>query len=679
MNEKDYLEKKEQNKISTIRTMISLGIVYPLVHYTMKTVDASLVLPVIGVFIFPILFFGGLFIFQKVKAVHRHIEEIKIALFFIQLFYFVYLLYINDYSRSITFSYWIYILMTASVINGRKRLIGYLMINLIVVVVPLFFSDVTEIPYYLWGGWHGAMFFFLYLIIDSKNRQQFKLIKIKNQLAAYQSENESLIDSLSAMIYYKDTNNKIIRVNQAMANFYGKDPAFFANMSLYDLVPKGRAHVYHEEDLKIIRTGEPMNDVVEEIITPLGERRWLRSDKKPYRDKNGVVKGIVIFSIDITEEREMERQLRQREELFRSVFNQAPYGVLILDLDNKILEANKILCELLGFSNAEITLLTLNEIVHTNDIESISNLYRQITPEQEYASNEVRIKKRGGGHISGNLVATQIRDERGVPLFSLGMLENITEKREAEAQLEVYSRSLEESNKDLEQFAYIISHDMKEPLRMITSYTQLLKRRYSENFDETAHEFMAYVVGGAKRMNDLIDDLLSYSRVGRSTETKELLELEETMIIVLNNLRMQIQDAKAEIIFDDLLPVIYGNRGQMIALFQNLISNAIKYRREGVAPFIELKVEKGEKEWTFSLKDNGIGMNENNLETIFLIFQRLHSHASYSGTGIGLAIAKRIVQSHNGKIWATAKENEGSTFYFTLPILSDKDIIALSE
>lgn len=651
------------------RTMISLAIVYLPVHYTMLVVDSSLVLPTFSLFLFPILFFSGLFIGTTFNLTVKQLNILKLALFFVQIFYFIYIFYSNDLARPIAFSFWVYILMTSNVIDEKKLLIYYLSTNLFITIAVLLLTNVESVvPPYIWAFWFSAIFLFIYLALIAKINGQQKLFEIQEKFIEQKGEIDDLMDSLSAMIYYKDTNNKILKINKAMASFFGKEPSFLIGMSLYDLIPRGRAHTYHEEDLKIVRTGKSINNVVEEVITPLGEKRWLRSDKKPYKDKNGNIKGVIIYSLDITEDREVERRLRQKEALFSKIFDEAPYGVMVMDLSKKILHANAMLCEQLQYSEQDISILSLPEITHQSDTEELEDLYNSLSPEQQYGNSEIRIKKYNNEYLNTNFVATEIRDENGIPVFYLGMLENITEKRQAEAQLEVYSKSLEESNKDLEQFAYIISHDLKEPLRMITSYTQLLKRRYSSNFDESGHEFMEYVVDGAKRMNNLINDLLLYSRAGRNKDNKQRVDIEEIVSMVLNNLKMQIDETKADIKIDDDLPVVYCNRPQIIALFQNLISNAIKYQKEDVVPKIEIHVEQVEDYWEFSISDNGIGIAENYLEVIFLIFQRLHAKDEYSGSGIGLAIAKRIVNSHEGEIWVNSAEGEGSTFHFTLPI-----------
>jgi PAS domain S-box-containing protein len=459
-----------------------------------------------------------------------------------------------------------------------------------------------------------------------------------------------------------------------MADFMGKPQEFFTNVSIYDIVPKGLAHSYHEEDLSIIRTGKALNNIIEEVTTPLGERKWIRSDKKPYYDKNGNIKGVVIFSLDVTDRILAERKLRQNEELFRRIFDEAPYGVFIMDLSNKILHANASFCEQLGYGNGEINKMALEDISVQTEIEKVKNLYTILSPEITSITEEVQLAKKDGSILSTNLFATHIKNEDDIPMYYLGMVENISERREAEAKMMEYSNSLEESNKDLEQFAYIISHDLREPLRMMTSYTQLLKRRYAKSFDEAGNEFMDYIVDGAKRMDNLIKDLLSYSRVGRDKRGRTLIEIGEIINVVENNLRMSIQENKAQVIVKGVMPRVYGNKAQITTLIQNLINNAIKYRRQEVAPIVEIGVKRKDDIWEFYVKDNGIGIPVDHLETIFLIFQRLHSRDEYSGTGIGLAITKRIIQSHDGEIWVRSVEGEGSTFYFTIPIVNEEQL-----
>ena len=224
-------------------------------------------------------------------------------------------------------------------------------------------------------------------------------------------------------------------------------------------------------------------------------------------------------------------------------------------------------------------------------------------------------------------------------------------------------KELLRANEDLQQFAYVASHDLQEPLRMVTNYTQLIEKRYKEKLDNDATEFISFAVEGAKRMNQLINALLSYSKVNTHKKEPEIQELNDIIKDVLANLELLIteKNVKFEI---SKLPALKVEHAQMIQLFQNLISNAIKYKGTEIKIFAEQK----ENEWLFSVTDNGIGIDSQYYDRVFIIFQRLHSREEFAGTGMGLSICKKIVESHGGKIWIDSELGKGSTFFFTIPV-----------
>jgi signal transduction histidine kinase len=226
--------------------------------------------------------------------------------------------------------------------------------------------------------------------------------------------------------------------------------------------------------------------------------------------------------------------------------------------------------------------------------------------------------------------------------------------------------NLKRSNGELERFAYVASHDLQEPLRMVTSYLQLLERRYKDKLDGDALEFINYAVDGSNRMKTLISDLLSYSRVGTRGKEIALTDCEEVLGRVLSNLQVAIEESGGSVTHDPL-PSLMADDVQLESLFQNLIGNALKFHGKQ-PPKIHVGVEQKGKEWVFSVSDNGIGIDPQYFERIFIIFQRLHNRQEYPGTGIGLAISKRIVERHGGRIWIESQPGKGSTFFFTLPI-----------
>jgi signal transduction histidine kinase len=245
----------------------------------------------------------------------------------------------------------------------------------------------------------------------------------------------------------------------------------------------------------------------------------------------------------------------------------------------------------------------------------------------------------------------------------------IAGRKRAEKEIMRYADELKRSNYELQQFACVASHDLQEPLRMISSYLQLIERRYKSKLDPDADEFIEYAVDGAKRLQNMINGLLEYSRVETSGESFESVDCEKVLVDTLANLKVAIEESST-VITHDPLPTVMADRSQVLQLFQNLIGNAIKFRSQE-APRIHVTAGHEDDEWTFSVKDNGIGIEEQYKDRIFDLFQRLHSRG-YSGTGIGLSVCKRIVERHGGKIWLESRVGKGSTFYFTIPFKGEE-------
>ena len=261
--------------------------------------------------------------------------------------------------------------------------------------------------------------------------------------------------------------------------------------------------------------------------------------------------------------------------------------------------------------------------------------------------------------------------------YVLLAVEDITDRRRAERALEAYRDRLERanaelarSNADLEQFAYVASHDLQEPLRMVASYTQLLERRYKDALDQDARDFIAFAVDGATRMKAMINDLLAYSRAGSARGPRTEVSLDRVLDDALANLSSAIAESGA-VVTRDPLPRVWGDASQLLLVFQNLIGNAVKFRR-GPGVRIRVSASAGAGEWTISVADDGIGIDPSFFGRLFVVFQRLNSRSEFPGNGIGLATCKRIVERHGGRIWVESSPGKGSTFFFTLPAQGDR-------
>jgi PAS domain S-box-containing protein len=242
---------------------------------------------------------------------------------------------------------------------------------------------------------------------------------------------------------------------------------------------------------------------------------------------------------------------------------------------------------------------------------------------------------------------------------------DITERKKVKGNIRILMEDLKRSNVELEQFAYIASHDLQEPLRTVSGFASLLEKRYKESLDKDAHEFIEFIIDGATRMQDLINDLLTFSRIGTKGTIFKPTDMNVVLEAILNNVRISAIETNA-IITNDPLPVIIADESQIVQLLQNVISNAIKFHGL-VPPKIHISGETKKNEWIFTVRDNGIGIDSKNFERIFVIFQRLFKKGEFPGTGIGLAVCKKIVQHHRGKIWVESELKKGSTFYFSIP------------
>jgi len=374
----------------------------------------------------------------------------------------------------------------------------------------------------------------------------------------------------------------------------------------------------------------------------------------------------------------ISRQLVETErQRYQDLFEFAPDGYVVTDRFGMIQEANRAAAELIGVPQKALPGKPLFVFFAANDHATFYDLLQQLAQRQGALSWEAFLQRRDREKVPLIVNAAPIREPNGNICGIRWLLRDNTQQKKAEekmhtlnseleARVEQRTAELRRSNEQLQQFAYVASHDLQEPLRAVSTYVQILADRYRSRLDSQADEFIHYAVDGASRMQELIRDLLNYSRA--QTKEQELTETncEEVVARVLESLQLSIAESMAAVTVDSL-PVVMGDRQQLQQVFQNLLINALKFCGPE-PPQIHIAAQPKEQEWVFSVRDNGIGLDQGHAERIFVIFQRLHTRREYPGTGIGLAICKRIIERHGGRIWVESEPGKGATFYFTLPI-----------
>jgi PAS domain S-box-containing protein len=383
--------------------------------------------------------------------------------------------------------------------------------------------------------------------------------------------------------------------------------------------------------------------------------------------KLGTNKMAVAFITDVSERKKAEEVLRSSEETTRLIMNSALDAIVCIDIKGCITVWNPQAEKIFGWQEHEMKGRRLSETIIPEQYRSLheAGLKRYLTSGEHTVLNklfEITALHRNGKEFPIELTIIPMRQKDND--FFCAFMRDITERREAEIRQNEYSESLKQKNTELEQFAYVASHDLQEPLRTVSGFVELLKRHYKDQADENVIKYINYITDASDRMRRLVQDLLDYSRLGRQ-RILEPIDCNQVVEEVLSDLTMAIQESQAVITIEQL-PVISGYATEMKQLFQNLLSNSLKFRKAGAPPVISISVIPKEDHWQFNVTDNGIGIEDKYWERIFVIFQRLHTKTEYEGTGIGLAHCKKITELHNGKIWVDSIPDKGSTFYFTI-------------
>ena len=460
---------------------------------------------------------------------------------------------------------------------------------------------------------------------------------------------------------------KFITINDAMIIMSGYSQEELLSLDVTDILDDDSKEIFQARINKM-KDGEKQDEQIEyKIRTKNGRIIYVILKVKFKLDDQGVPIGAMVVGHDITERKMAENELKDSQEKLELALNAGNIGIWSWNLKTDKFYWDHRIRKMLGWENSLIapTYKDFEAILNEDDVPHVQNEIKRAIDEGILFESIFRLKSTGDDALYINSKAKVYRDEKGTPLRMLGVCIDITEvKKNTEKVVFKLNEELMRSNKELQSFAYVASHDLQEPLRMVSSFTQLLAKQYKDKLDQNAREYIQFAVEGAGRMYDLLNGLLDYSRIQTKGNRFTSVRMMDILEHVNQNLKLAIVEKKGKITWDEL-PSVYADESQMIQLIQNLIVNAIKFNHN--TPSVHVRCTQDNDHFIFSVCDNGIGIDEQYFDKIFQIYQRLHLREEYSGTGIGLAICKRIVERHSGKIWLESKLGKGSTFYFSLP------------
>jgi PAS domain S-box-containing protein len=502
---------------------------------------------------------------------------------------------------------------------------------------------------------------------DASQRRELEELRIKEAVIA---------SSLSAMMI-TDLDGFITYVNPAFLHLWGYERREeILGRQLADFVIDTEQAVEMLQPLR--RHGSWAGEHI--AVHRNGSLRTVQRSATLVTDLEGEPVCLASSFVDITDRTRVEQSLRASEARYRNIVEAVPVGITLTDERGFITYYSTQTRKMFGIADDQVALGTS----YRNWIVA-----GQVLPERPATTGdpgvtpptELRLLRANGSEFWGEVTSVLIDESfilGGQRRGSIIVVRDISDRKQATEELARYAAELERSNQELEQFAYVASHDLQEPLRMVASYVQLLAKDYGGQLDPEADEYIGFAVDGAKRMQRLIDDLLAFSRVGTRGQQFQPVDCGQVLQDVLRSLKLALEESDA-VVTSGALPTIWGDRGQIHQLLQNLLANALKFRADA-SPNIRISAtyypagsnapgpgSDDAPSWLFSVQDNGIGIDPQYSERVFVVFQRLHSRAHYSGTGIGLAICKKIVERHGGRIWVESTPDHGATFYFRLP------------
>ena len=471
-----------------------------------------------------------------------------------------------------------------------------------------------------------------------------------------------IIDSTPNMIFVKDQEGKYLLANESVARFYNVKPSEMeGHYDSEDHFTQQELNEFKEQDQQALESKKEVQFPEQQVTNiETGEHLWIQMVKKAIPSISGNETNILGVATDITAVKVAKEEIRISEQLYREIARNLPKAAMfIFDKNLKYILAEGPLVGIVSKPKNEIEGKTVYDSIRESDRARVKQIYTKILDGESSETEQTFFER------SLKVYHLPIRDDHGQIIYGMVMVFDISDLKGVQRELEHRATQLQRSNEELERFAYVASHDLQGPLRTIASYLQLLEMRYKNKLDAEAVEFIDYSVNGAKRMQQLILDLLNYSKISSAPKPFVKTDLNELVNLVLKGLNSTIKLSKAMVNVAQL-PVLMADQNQLYQLFQNLIDNGMKFVKKDVIPVIDIKVTEKPEEWEFTIADNGIGIKDEYKEKIFQIFQRLHSNTEYTGTGVGLAICKKVVQLHGGRIWFTSVPEQGTTFYFTI-------------
>ncbi|MBU2019984.1 MAG: PAS domain S-box protein [Bacteroidetes bacterium] len=505
--------------------------------------------------------------------------------------------------------------------------------------------------------------------------------KVENDLRISEESFRGAFQNATIGMALLDPKGNWLKVNESLCKMVGYTSEELTNITFEAITHPEDVHLDNQMLRELKESKFESYQVEKRYYHKNGHLVWLISSVSMVKKEDGSPEYFILQLTDITERKLAFDQVINANKRIQGIIDASTYvSIISTTLDGTIVEFNKGAENLLGYSASDVidkvnfAQLHLDSEIKERGIK-LSSVYGKRIEDFEvfvhkaklgfHDSGDWTVVRKDGAHIAVQLVVTAIRNSNNEIVGFLGMATDLTERKRAESLLNKMA-ILESKSKEMEQFAYITSHDLREPLLTITNYISLIQSEFSSEMTEQAQQFFNYILAAGQHLTQLINGLLEYSRLSNVSE-KEEVDLQKVIHRVVANLEGKIKQENAIIRFENL-PIVRGYENHLYILLQNLIQNALKFKKPDVLPEIEIRCYKKGEFWIVSVQDNGIGLSNKYVSKIFTIFQRLHNKNEYEGTGLGLALANKVCELHGGKIWVESKENQGSTFNFSLPV-----------